>query len=53
MVYVTYDSAGNQTELSGSNTSKYLKVTIHAPGNDLTTILSQSRTKADDPAVYF
>lgn len=53
MVYVTYASDGKQTELGGSYTSKYLKITIHAPGNDLTTILSQSRTKADDPAVFF
>jgi prepilin-type N-terminal cleavage/methylation domain-containing protein len=53
MVYVKYDSGGNLVELSGADTSNYLKVTVHAPGNDLTTILSQSRTKTSDPAVFF
>jgi hypothetical protein len=53
MVYVKYDRGGNLVELSGADTSNYLKVTVHAPGNDLTTILSQSRTKTSDPAVFF
>ncbi|MFC1880515.1 type II secretion system protein [Thermodesulfobacteriota bacterium] len=53
MVYVRYESGGNIVELSGSNTSNYLKVTVHAPGNDLTTILSQSRTETSDPAMFF
>lgn len=60
MVYVNYDSAGNQSELS-VGTSNYLKVTVVIPveelsttvGNSLTTLLTKSRNAATDPIVSF
>jgi prepilin-type N-terminal cleavage/methylation domain-containing protein len=60
MVYVTYDSAGNESEVT-VGTSDYLKVTIKLPvedisttvGNNLTTLLTKSRSAATDPIVFF
>ena len=43
---------GNETILS-SGTSTTLKVTIKSPGNDLTTLLTQSRTRNEDPIVKY
>ena len=60
MVYVNYDSAGNESALS-TGTSNYLKVTVDIPveelsstvGNSLTTLLTKSRSAATDPIVSF
>ena len=60
MVYVTYDSAGNESELT-VGTSNYLKVTVvikvedlsTTVGNSLTTLLTKSRNAATDPIVSF
>ena len=60
MVYVTYDAAGNESEVT-VGTSNYLKVTVKLPaedistsvGNNLTTLLTKSRTAATDPIVPF
>ena len=60
MVYVTYDAAGNESEVT-VGTSDYLKVTVKLPaedistsiGNNLTTLLTKSRTAATDPIVPF
>ena len=53
MQYITYDSAGNEAEVPSPGTSNNLKVTVEAPGNDFTTILTKSRTDADNPIVYY
>ncbi len=50
--YITFDSAGNEIVLT-SDTSRNLKITITAPGNNLSTVLTQSRTGAGDPIVYY
>lgn len=60
MVYVNYDSAGNESALS-TGTSNYLKVTVDIPveelsttvGNSLTALLTKSRNAATDPIVFF
>lgn len=60
MAYVTYDSAGNESELT-VGTSDYLKVTVKLPvedisttvGNSLTSLLTKSRNAATDPIVSF
>ena len=49
MEYIVYDSAGNESP----GTSNNLKVTVQAPGNDFTTILTKSRNEATDPIVYY
>jgi prepilin-type N-terminal cleavage/methylation domain-containing protein len=53
MDYVTYDSGGNYTVLPFPATSNSLKVTVEAPGNDFTTILTKSRVDTDNPIVYY
>lgn len=53
MQYITYDSAGNEAEVTPPGTSNNLKVTVEAPGNNFTTILTKSRTDADNPIVYY
>ncbi len=52
MEYIVFSGSGAEEEdLSG--TPRNLKVTIEAPGNNLTTILTQSRTQASDPKVGY
>jgi prepilin-type N-terminal cleavage/methylation domain-containing protein len=51
MQYVKF-VGGNETVLS-SGTSTNLKVTVTSPGNDLTTILTKSRTKSANPVVKY
>lgn len=51
MEYVKFEG-GNETVLS-SGTSTTLKVTITSPGNDLTALLTQSRTSNADPIVKY
>jgi len=53
MAYITYDSAGNEAEVTPPGTSNNLKVTVEAAGNNFTTILTKSRTDADNPIVYY
>jgi len=51
MAYISYDSAGNEDPAGG--TSNNLKVTVEAPGNDFTTLLTNSRKDADNPIVSY
>ena len=53
MVYITYDSSGNEDSVPSPGTSNNLKVTVEAPGNDFTTILTKSRNEATDPIIYY
>jgi prepilin-type N-terminal cleavage/methylation domain-containing protein len=50
-VYITFDTFGSVV-LVTSGASRTLKVTVAAPGNDLTTLLTQSRD-ASSPAIAF
>ena len=49
MEYIQFDGSGN--EIPGSTNS--LKITIQATGHKLTTVLTKSRDKADDPIVKY
>ena len=52
MGYIVFDASGNQqTDWFGTN--RNLKVTVEAPGNPLTTILTLSRTATTDPKVDY
>ena len=53
MVYITYDSSGNEDSIPSPGTSNNLKVIVEAPGNDFTTILTKSRNEATDPIIYY
>jgi len=53
MVYITYDSSGNESAVLPPGTSNNLKITVEAPGNDFTTILTKSRNDTDNPIVYY
>ncbi len=53
MEYITYDSSGNEAPVPSPGTSNNLKVTVEAPGNNFTTILTKSRNDADNPKVYY
>ena len=53
MVYVIFDSAGNEAPVPSPGTSNNLKVTVEAAGNNLTSILTKSRDEATDPIVSF
>lgn len=50
-VYITFDAFGDEV-LVTVGTSRTLKVTVAAPGNDLTTLLTESRD-ATSPAIAF
>ena len=52
MQYIEFDSAGNESP-AASGTSNNLKVTVEAPGNNLTTLLTKSRKDASDPKVNY
>lgn len=51
MEYVEFNASGDLTAATG--TSHTLRVTIAAPGNDLTTLLTQSRTDPSEPKVNY
>jgi prepilin-type N-terminal cleavage/methylation domain-containing protein len=52
MEYIVFtDSGAEEEDLSGN--PRNLKVTIEAPGNNLTAILTQSRTQPSDPKVGY
>ncbi len=50
MEYIQFDGSGNEQPSGSSN---FLKVTIQATGHMLTTILTKSREKANDPIVKY
>ena len=52
MEYIMFNGSGVETA-DGSGENRTLKVTIEAPGNNLTTILTQSRTQSSDPKVDY
>jgi len=53
MEYISYDSAGNESSVPSPGTSNNLKVTVQAPGNDFTTMLTKSRSETTDPIVNY
>ena len=52
MVYIEFDNAGNETS-PASGVSNNLKVTIEAPGYNLTTLLTKSRKDTNDPKIKY
>jgi len=50
--FIGFNSSGDEVT-DGSGTSGILKVTVEAPGNNLTTILTQSRMDSTDPKVGY
>jgi prepilin-type N-terminal cleavage/methylation domain-containing protein len=52
MEYIVFNSSGAE-EADGSGENRNLKVTIEAPGNNLTAILTKSRTDSSDPKVGY
>ena len=52
MAYIEFDSGGNENVVT-SGTSNNLKVIVEAPGHNLTTILTKSRTESNDPKVRY
>jgi len=53
MEYIVFNSSGAEETDGGSGGHRNLKVTIEAPGNNLTTILTLSRTQSTDPKVGY
>jgi prepilin-type N-terminal cleavage/methylation domain-containing protein len=53
MKYIVFDSSGAEATDNGSGEYRNLKVTVEAPGNNLTTILTQSRADSSDPKVSY
>ena len=54
MEYIVFNaSSGDEEADDGSGENRNLKVTLEAPGNNLTTILTQSRTQSTDPKVGY
>ena len=51
--YIVFNSATGNEEIDISGTNRNLKVTVEAPGNDLTTILTTSRINSSDPMVNY
>jgi prepilin-type N-terminal cleavage/methylation domain-containing protein len=50
--YIEFDSGGNEY-VPTSGTSNNLKVTVEASGQNLSTILTKSRTESTDPKVSY
>ena len=50
--YIMFNSSGDE-EADSSGENRNLKVTIEAPGNNLTAILTKSRTDSTDPKVGY
>jgi prepilin-type N-terminal cleavage/methylation domain-containing protein len=50
MQYVVFEPSDKATPVGASNN---LQVTVEAPGNNLTTILTKSRTSSSDPKVDY
>ena len=53
MEYIVFNGSGAKEADDGSGGYRNLKVTVEAPGNNLTTILTQSRTQSSDPKVDY
>lgn len=53
MEYIAYDNSGNQSPVPSPATSNNLKVTVEAPGNNFTTILTKSRNDTSNPVAYY
>ena len=53
MNYIVFNSTTGNEENDISGTNRNLKVTVEAPGNDFTTILTKSRNVPTDPIVYY
>ena len=54
MEYIVFNAdSGDEESDDGSGGNRNLKVTIEAPGNNLTTILTLSRTDSTDPKVDY
>ena len=53
MEYIVFDGSGAEATDNGSGEYRILKVTVEAPGNNLTTILTQSRTDSSDPKIGY
>jgi hypothetical protein len=54
MEYIVFNAvSGAEEDDDGSGGYRNLKVTIVAPGNNLTTILTQSRTQPTNPKVDY
>ncbi len=53
MEYIVFNTSSGAEEPDGSGENRNLKVTIEAPGNNLTTILTKSRTDSSDPKVGY
>ena len=51
MDYIEFNAGGTATVVGGPTTT--LRVTVQAPGNDLTTILTKSRSSSSDPKVNY
>jgi hypothetical protein len=53
MSYISFNSSGIEQVLVPPNTSNTLKVMVRAPGNNLTTLLTNSRVSANpsDPTL--
>ena len=53
MEYIVFNAASGDEEEDLSGTHRNLKVTIEAPGHNLSTILTKSRTRSSDPKVGY
>ena len=53
MQYIVFNSTSNDEETDTSGENRTLKVTINAPGNNLTAILTKSRTDSSDQKVDY
>jgi prepilin-type N-terminal cleavage/methylation domain-containing protein len=53
MEYIVFNAGSGAEEADVSGANRILKVTVEAPGNNLTTILTQSRTDSTDPKVGY
>ena len=53
MTYIVFNTISGDEETDTSGENRSLKVTVEAPGNNLTTILTMSRTDSSDPKVNY
>jgi len=53
MKYIVFNPTSGNEETDTSGEDWNLKVTIEAPGNNLTTILTKSRTDSNDPKINY
>jgi len=53
MKYIVFNTISGDEETDTSGENRSLKVTVEAPGQNLTTILTMSRTDSSDPKVNY